>query len=131
MADGGDVLSHGVVRGELLLQQFGVGIHHREDVVEIVRETAGEHAQRFHFLALPQAIGELGGPRDVVRMQQHGTGLRIVPAIHDRERQLPPSSRHVVGDANDQTRLLLPRGRERLAERQLVVRMHERQQRPW
>ena len=48
--------SVGIVRGQLVEQQLGVAVDDREQVVEVVRDAAGQPADRFHLLRLAQLL---------------------------------------------------------------------------
>ncbi len=45
---------------EVVLQQLDLAAHHREHVVEVVRDPAREACHRFHLLGLQQLLAEVG-----------------------------------------------------------------------
>src|SRR4051812_8699352 len=47
-----------MIRSETVHDEIGVSADRDEEVVEIVRDTAGEPAERFHLLRLPQLLLE-------------------------------------------------------------------------
>ena len=60
-----DVVAHGVVGRELALGEADAGEDHRQQVVEVVRDAAGELADALQALGLGQALLELGAPLGV------------------------------------------------------------------
>ncbi len=50
---------------ELLQQDFGVAVNHRQQIVEVVRHAARQAAHRFHFLRLPELLFQLPPLGDV------------------------------------------------------------------
>ena len=81
-----EVLSDRLVRPDLIGEEFGVAEDGGQHVVEVVRHAAGELADRFHFLRMPQLFFER-----VLR-------LRALAAL-DGLAQLPGYRRHQARQA--------------------------------
>ena len=60
-----------MIGGDLAERQLGVAGNRRQRVVEIVGDAAGEPADRFHLLRLPQLILEQPAVGDVLHRADH------------------------------------------------------------
>ena len=87
-----DVGARGMIRRELAERQLRVAGDRGQRVVQIVRDAAGEPADRFHLLRLPQLILEQPAVGDVLHGADHPqrTALRVA---HDVARARGPSAR--------------------------------------
>ena len=52
---------------EVVLQQFDLAAHHRQHVVEVVGDAAGQPRHRLHLLGLEQLLPEVGALGDVAQ----------------------------------------------------------------
>ena len=99
---------HRLVVADLLERQLGVADEGGEEVVEVVRDAAGQPAERVHLLGLPKLIFQALSFGDVARDTQH-RGQGLVPLLGDLERHHvgvdPPLA---AGEADDPK---LPSGR--------------------
>ena len=62
--------------------QLAVAEDHREQVVEVVRDAAGETAHRLHLLGLAELLLEADARRDVARHRERGRA----PLVRERDR---------------------------------------------
>jgi len=69
--------------GNALAQQIEVAHHHHQQIVEIMRDAAGELADRLHLLCLAQLLLRLFARRDLL----HQIGGALFDALFERRRQ--------------------------------------------
>ena len=67
--------------GHVVEHQVAVAENRRQQVVEVVRDAAGELADRLHLLRLAQLLFELAALGDVARVDDDGADRRIAEAI--------------------------------------------------
>jgi hypothetical protein len=103
-------------------EQLDVAVHHREEVVEVVRDAAGHAPERFHLVGVPRVgLARLERERHAARVRgdAQGVDLHRMPRAHDVARveadEAPPE--RVGEDGLDQQRS----DRLRLEERPLVL----------
>ena len=73
-----DLRGHRRILLDAVRHQLGVAANRRQQVVEVVRDAAGEPADRLHLLRLAQLIFELHAIADVVhRGEDRAAGCRI------------------------------------------------------
>ena len=104
---------------QVVVEQLGVAAHHREEVVEVVGDVAGEPPDRFHLLRVEQLLLEALAAGDVVEQHEAGVGVAVEPADarlvdldpHDLVvgRDVPLLDRHELHRARRELReLVLP-----------------------
>src|SRR5437763_1295525 len=59
------------IPADLLTQKIQVADHDSEKIVEVMRQAAGELADRLHLLALPQLVLQRLAGRDVLERSDH------------------------------------------------------------
>src|SRR6478752_4668912 len=84
VADGGHLLPAGVASVELALQQVAVADHRRHQVVEVVRDAAGELADGLHLLRLAQLLLELMAAADVFDQADTDAVVDVERDVHVR-----------------------------------------------
>ena len=67
-----DVLQRGILAiggatRQAVEKHFSVALHHHQQIIEIVRDAAGEFADGLHFLRLAQLVDELFAVGDIER----------------------------------------------------------------
>ena len=80
---------------EAIEDQIAVAVDHREQVVEVVRDAAGQPADRFHLLRLTELLLQPLQFRDVAGHANQPDHLSLVVAIHAFRRQIV--ARHARG----------------------------------
>ena len=79
-------------RRQVAAEQFGVSADDRQQVVEIVRETAGEMADRIQFLRVLQLPLELVAFRHIAAVEDDAVDGRVVQEIAPDDFHFPPGS---------------------------------------
>ena len=86
-------------------QRLGVADHDRQQIVEVVREAAGELADRLHLLRLRQLLfGPLAAGEVVDHADEDGAALLLRLAdreIHGKGRAVLALAHHLAADADD------------------------------
>ena len=124
-ADLGDVAAGRIVLGHPGQHQIGHAVDHRQQVVEVVRDAAGEAADDLHLLRLLQLLlelallGDVGGRADQA-IQLAGVVVHVERAVAD------PAHRAIgADDAIDLVELVAPRpGVGGLLDALAIVRVH-------
>ena len=101
-----DILDR-LLRFELHLEQLQIALHHGEEIVEVVRDAARQHAKRFELARTQQLIFDLFALRDL-GAQLLGRSLQFGGAFADPDLQfLIQRLRMVLGGLQVQQEVLI------------------------
>ena len=87
--NGMGLAAHGRIHAELVLEKRGIAVDDHQQVVEVVRDAAGERAQGLHLMRLADALFELlfRGP---VLHDDHHTGSPALIVVQQRDAVAEP-----------------------------------------